>query len=132
LGVSGGALVVTGTTNLTNLEGSPFEGVGGLGLIFQFSNDGTLGVLTDGTDIWLMDLDDPVNPTNLTQGDGGSQPIFPCFDAADEKIYFVSWVPGKRGGGSWRMFRMNVDGTGIEQITNQKVGTTAGVSCKKG
>jgi Tol biopolymer transport system component len=125
-----GTLVVTGTTNLTNIEGSPFQGVGGLGLIFQFSNDGTLGVLSTGTDIWLMDLEDPANPTNLTQGAGGSQPGSPCFDAADEKIYFVAHLSSRKGG-TWRTFRMNVDGTGLEQITNQKAGTTSGVSCKK-
>lgn len=131
LGVSGGALVVTGTTNLTNIDGSPLQGLrAGYGH-FQFSNDGTLGVLSTGTDIWLMDLGDPANPTNLTQGAGGDKPILPCFDAADEKIYFVSVVPHKHGPGDWRMFRMNVDGTEIGQITDRRAATAHGVSCKK-
>lgn len=128
---SSGALVVTGTTNLTNIDGSPLRGIGARGAGFQFSNSGTLGVLSDATDIWLMDLSNPANPTNLTQGSVGTKCLFPCFDAADEKIYFVAHLASRKGG-TWRMFRMNVDGTAIEQITDQKAGTTAGVSCKKG
>jgi Tol biopolymer transport system component len=118
LGLDGsGELVVTGTSQLTNVAGSPLAGVS-VGKL-EFANAGDKAVVGSEQDIWLIDLSDPANPTNLTQGaviGAGA----PCFDATDEKIYFYGRVVRRKGQELDTVFRMNVDGTGIEQALSRR------------
>jgi Tol biopolymer transport system component len=73
------------------------------------------------SDIWVIDLHDPYNPTRLINTPGYSE-RYPSWSADDSQIVFTRSPLTTRSKEKPGIFVMNADGTGTKSLVNPSDG----------